>query len=56
VPHKAVFARKAYSLAIPVHVPQGHSIATKNNKEALATVDTALIEAAIAYKLQWKSC
>ena len=31
-------------------------LTTKSNKEALVTVDTADIKAAIVYKLQWKSC
>lgn len=31
-------------------------VTTKSNKEALATVDTQDIKAAIVYKLQWKSC
>jgi hypothetical protein len=31
-------------------------VSTKQNKEALATVDSADIKAAIVYKLSWKTC
>jgi hypothetical protein len=31
-------------------------VQTKQNKEALATVDSEDVNAAIEYQLQWKSC
>ena len=31
-------------------------VSTKQNKQALATVDSEDIRAAIIYKLQWKKC
>ena len=31
-------------------------VTTKNNKEALATVDSEDVSAAIVYQFQWKQC
>lgn len=39
-----------------VRTNSGIRVRTQNNKEALATVDSQDIKAAIVYKLQWKAC